>query len=312
MKRVFDYIRIMRLDHWIKQLFVVPGIVMGLVLVESHIDKEMLIDIVIGFIATCIIASSNYVINEWLDAKTDKYHPIKKHRSVVENDLNQYIVYTLYFSLAIIGLIIGYTLSLRFFIVLLCLWIMGIIYNVKPIRSKDVPYIDVLTESINNALRLLLGWFVVTGEYYPPISVVMGYWFAGAFLMNTKRLAEYRMIGDKNIAQQYRKSFKYYSITSLLLISVFYGMLSVLFIGIFLIKYRIELILFMPFLIGLFCYYFYIAFKDDSAAQRPEKLYKEKGLLIYVGICIALFIVLMQVDIPWLNVFTVKELVPIR
>jgi hypothetical protein len=26
----------------------------------------------------------------------------------------------------------------------------GIVYNVKPLRSKDYPYVDVLTESVNN------------------------------------------------------------------------------------------------------------------------------------------------------------------
>ena len=30
------------------------------------------------------------------------------------------------------------------------------------------------------------------------------------------------------------------------------------------------------------CFYFGIAFKDDSAVQRPEKLYKEKPLLLYI------------------------------
>ena len=34
---------------------------------------------------------------------------------------------------------------------------MGIIYNVKPIRSKDIVFIDVLSESVNNPLRFLLG-----------------------------------------------------------------------------------------------------------------------------------------------------------
>ena len=33
----------------------------------------------VSFFCTCMIASANYVINEWLDARFDKYHPTKKN-----------------------------------------------------------------------------------------------------------------------------------------------------------------------------------------------------------------------------------------
>ena len=102
-----------------------------------------------------------------------------------------------------------------------------------------------------------MGWFIASGSTIPPSSLLLGYWMAGAFLMATKRFAEYRMINDKTLAGLYRKSFKYYTEKSLLLTSFFYAMCSVFFIGIFLIKYRIELVLLMPILIGLFSYYFY-------------------------------------------------------
>ena len=52
---------------------------------------------------------------------------------------------------------------------------MGLIYNVPPIRSKERPYLDVLSESINNPIRLLLGWFVVTERELPPASLVVIY-----------------------------------------------------------------------------------------------------------------------------------------
>jgi hypothetical protein len=45
---------------------------------------------------------------------------------------------------------------------------MGCIYNIPPIRSKDVPYIDVLSESINNPLRMLAGWFIASTASVAP------------------------------------------------------------------------------------------------------------------------------------------------
>lgn len=237
-----EYVRIMRLDHWIKQFFIAPGIIAGLVILKGDYGSlgSVSIDIILAFFSTCFIASSNYTINEWLDAAFDKYHPVKKHRSAVENHLNPKIVYLQYAVLAIVGLLIASRVNAWLFGMELWLFIMGIFYNVRPMRTKDIPYVDVLTESINNAIRLLIGWFAISGEYFPPISIVIGYWMAGAFLMATKRYAEYRMINDPELAGKYRKSFKYYSTHSLMLSSFFYAMVSVFFIGIFLVKYRLE------------------------------------------------------------------------
>jgi hypothetical protein len=111
------------------------------------------------------------------------------------------------------------------------------------------------------------------------------------------------MINNKKKASLYRKSFKYYNEKTLLTSSFFYAMCSVFFIGIFLIKYRIELILSIPFIIGLFCYYFYISFANDSVVQKPEKLYKEKGLMLYCIFLIILITILMNFRIPWLDIF---------
>ena len=67
------------------------------------------------------------------------------------------------------------------------------------------------------------------------------------------------------------------------------------------IKYRIEYLIGMPLIFGLFCAYFYISFKEDSAVQKPEKLYQEKKLLAYIAFMIAVFVILTFVDIPALN-----------
>ena len=192
-------------------------------------------------LSTCFIASANYVINEWLDAEFDKYHPTKKYRPVVTAGLKAKYIYLEYAILTVLGLVCGFFASRYVFYMELWLWVMGIVYNVKPLRTKEIVFVDVLSESINNAIRLLIGWFAVTSAFLPPISIVFGYWMGGAFLMAIKRYAEYRMIGDKTQAGLYRKSFQRYTEHSLLSSAIFYSQLSVFFCGIFLIKYKIEL-----------------------------------------------------------------------
>ena len=293
----------MRLDHWIKQLFIIPGFICILFLGKYSFNLIILFKLIIGLVATSFIASANYVINEYLDIQTDKYHPLKKNRTLVKGSYNNNIIFIEYFILAIIGLLIGYVgLNIKFFALEILLLIMGIIYNVRPFRSKDIFILDVLTESINNAIRLLLGWFIINNNVIIPISMVIGYWMAGAFLMSIKRYAEYKMINNKKLAASYRKSFKYYNEKVLLTISFFYAMISIFLIGIFLIKYKIEL-LFMPFLIGLYCYYFYLSFEKDSAVQKPEKLYKEKSLMLYCVFLVLLFALLMNINLKCLDIF---------
>ena len=303
-RKIKKYINIMRLDHWIKQLFIAPGLVAAILLTETPFSQDLILRLCAGFLATCFIASANYVINEWLDAEFDRYHPTKKYRSAVSEGVNGKVVWILWGCLSAVGFFLSLLVNIPFLCMSIWLWVMGLLYNVKPIRTKDVPIIDVLSESINNAIRLLMGWFIASGSTIPPSSLLFGYWMAGAFLMATKRFAEYRMINDKVLAGNYRKSFKYYTGKSLLLSSFFYAMCSVFFVGIFLIKYRIELVLLIPVLIGLYSYYFYLSFAQDSAVQKPEKLFHEKGLMLYCLVFIVLFTILMLVDIPKLSVLT--------
>lgn len=306
-----NYIKIARPDHWVKNIFIMPGIAVAFLLVGLPSATVLIKNFILGFFATCMIASANYVINEWLDAEFDKYHPTKKYRPVVSSNMKFSLVMVEYTILAILGIGASILINRSFLWMEVWLLVMGIIYNVKPIRSKDIPFFDVLSESINNMIRLLLGWFIVTNTQIPPGSILLGYWMGGAFLMGIKRFAEYRMIGDPQVAGLYRKSFAHYTEQTLLCSSMFYAFCATFCMGIFLIKYRLEYVLAMPFLFLLFVYYLYIAFKEDSAVQKPEKLYKEKNLIFFVILIVIIFVILTFVNIPILSLFQEPFLIQI-
>src|SRR5690606_10326341 len=135
------------------------------------------------------------------------------------------------------GLGLAGLLNAHFVAAALTLLLMGLVYNVPPVRTKDRPYVDVLSESINNPIRLVLGWAAVSTIAMPPVSILISYWMGGAFLMGIKRYAEYRMIHDQKVAAAYRKSFAKYTESSLLSSSVFYAINSSFFLAIFLFKY---------------------------------------------------------------------------
>ena len=99
-----NYIRIARPDHWVENIFIIPGLAVGFLLADMPPLGELLYRFVIGFIATCMIASANYVINEWLDAEFDKYHPTKKYSPVVSENMKFSRVMLEYVLLAVVGI----------------------------------------------------------------------------------------------------------------------------------------------------------------------------------------------------------------
>jgi 4-hydroxybenzoate polyprenyltransferase len=179
---------------------------------------------------------------------------------------------------------------------------MGCVYNVPPLRSKDVPYVDVLTEALNNPLRLLAGWFMVSQSTIPPASLLLSYWMVGCYFMALKRYSELLRLTAVEKASAYRKSLAYFKPEGLLVTVMFYAAASMLFFGSFLMRYRMELVLSFPLIAWVMATYLAIAFKHDSAAENPEKLYREKWLMLAVSCCTAAMALLLFIDIPVLQV----------
>src|SRR5437867_11274808 len=154
-ERIGPDLGIARPDHWFKNIFILPGMISAAVLQPEARTWTSLAEGLLGILTSCLVASSNYVLNEILDARTDRFHPSKKERPIVTGRVSVPIAYAEWLVLATAGLVLGAVISKGFFLSILVLWIMGIVYNVPPIRTKEVPYLDVVSESVNNPIRLL-------------------------------------------------------------------------------------------------------------------------------------------------------------
>ena len=295
-----QYIAIARPDHWTKNLFILPGLFLGK-LVSGVSIVDLLWPLFLGMAATCVISSANYTINEWLDRDFDRFHPTKRSRPSVSGGIRGGGVYIQYAFLIVLGLGISWLINPGFVLASAVLLVMGVLYNVRPFRTKDRAYLDVISESINNPIRLCMGWLIAVPNALPPSTILLGYWFGGAFLMAVKRYAEFRTIGDPQVAGLYRKSFQRYTSETLLASAVFHAMAASLFLGVFLVKYRIELILSFPFVAGLFTWYLRMGLRENSAAQHPEKLLGEGRFMLYV-VALTIFMgAMFMVDIPILH-----------
>jgi decaprenyl-phosphate phosphoribosyltransferase len=292
------HLAIMRADHWFKNVFVLPGTAVALSLVPAPDLADVAWRLGLGLVAICLTASSYYTLNELLDAPFDKFHPQKSSRPVPAGLVNVRLGYVQWLALGALSMGLGAFISRQFAVTLGTLWVMGCLYNIPPIRTKDLPYLDVLSESLNNPLRMLAGWYVVDSSALPPGSLLMSYWMIGGFFMALKRYAEYRSIGDKQQAIAYRKSFRYYDESKLLTSAVFYAAASMLCLGAFMMRYRLELLLAFPGVGAVVSNYFRLGLAPNSPVQTPEKLYRDARLMTAVVVCSAMLVALMFYDVP--------------
>jgi decaprenyl-phosphate phosphoribosyltransferase len=302
------HVSLMRLDHSVKQVFVLPGIVIAASLTGAALSAALLFRIVLGLSAVVAVASSNYVLNEILDAPFDRLHPTKCVRPAALGSISIPLAYLQWIVCGGIGFLLAYAVSKELFLCALSLWIMGCFYNIPPLRMKDIPYVDVLAESVNNPIRLCVGWCIVTSSIAPPLSLLVAYWMLGAYFMALKRFSEYRQMGCEP-AMQYRRSFQFYTEENLLTSVVFYAAAAMIFFGAFIMRYRMEMVLAFPLIALLMAVYFHLAFSPDSPVQNPEKLYREPHLMVLLTSCGVVLIVTSFVNMPWLAQLFTKSAV---
>jgi 4-hydroxybenzoate polyprenyltransferase len=309
-----DYLALARFDHSTKHVFIVPGLVLAHLLRGSP-QVFPVAQALLGLIAAISIASANYVINEYLDREFDKYHPTKSRRRAVERALRGSFVKLEWAAFILLGLSCAWLGSATLFVTACVFALQGIVYNVPPLRTKEKAYLDVISESVNNPLRLTIGWAIVDPTTLPPSSIILAYWCGGAFLMAAKRYSEYReIVGSHGVELlvRYRASFAGYSEGSLNISCFVYGLLSTFFLAIFLIKYRVEYLVLVPAVIAMFAQYLALSTRPLSSAQNPEKLFRERKLIAMVGLLVVLFVVATYVDMPLLSVFSGQRYITLQ
>jgi len=294
------YIRAMRLGRWPRSLAIFAGsaafFFLNLDFFKSFSLLWVVSQFVLSFLLTWAISTANYVINEIADAPFDIHHPTKRHRPLVMGEIKKTPFLCVGIILAVVSLLIAFALFSRpFFLSLFALLLAGFIYNIKPVRTKDIPFLDSISESANNPIRFFIGWFVLSSSQgLPPVSLLLSWWAFGNFLMVAKRLSEFRFLKER--AGDYRSPLRRYSKKSL-----FFGVISsvvVFFAAYFYFAacFKLQFFIYLsPFLFFYFFLIFRKTLREDEVMEEPERLLMHPLFAIYTLFLLLVFLIFLLI-----------------
>jgi len=298
---VSAYLRAMRLERWPRSLAIYSGCAAYFFLHREAVawgDLPILAArAMAAFLLTWGISTANYVINEIADLSFDIHHPSKKLRPLVAGQIRKGPFALLGLTLTGACLALAVILfDLPFSLSLLGLLLAGIIYNVKPVRTKDIPFLDSISESANNPIRFLIGWFALApAAQFPPATLLVSWWAFGNFLMVAKRLSEFRFLKEK--AADYRTSQKRYTRNKLLAGMILSAAVCLAAFLVFAHQARLwTFFVIAPFLVGFFLLIFRKTLREAEVMEEPEKLLGQPVFAVYTLFLLALFILAFFFD----------------
>jgi len=291
------YCEALRLERWPRSTAIVLGSIAYLYLEAKNLSladtPSLLLRVGLAFLLTWGISTVNYVVNEIADAPYDRHHPLKSHRPLVSGRIKKgpFLLIGLFLGLACFSLARVF-FGWAFLLSLLTLLLAGFIYNLPPLRTKDIPFLDSVSESANNPIRFFIGWYALTSSLqpWPPLSLLLSWWAFGNFLMVAKRLSELRWLKEK--AGAYRQSLLKYSPTSLLV-----GMVAsnlFFFVGYvwFCLQFQFRLyLLYIPFWVIYFLLFFWKTLAEKAVMEEPERLFRRPLFALYTLGLLLLFLI---------------------
>ena len=290
MERGRYYLAVLRIDHWHKNLFTLLGSLGAVAYFHVPLREVNGWAVVLGLLLSCLLSSVNYVINEFLDASFDALHPVKKNRPIPSGKVNPEMLFFIAGLLLVATMMISILwMPRKFSFFLILFFLSGILYNLRPVRAKDIAFLDVIVESLNNPIRLCIGWFVFDfAVKFPPLSLIVCFWAFGAYLMTAKRYAELEKI-TKAQAENYRPVYRVYTAGSLMTMMHVYALLTLGSFTWISVRHKTSFLFFLPFAVVFFIWFYKLTTQKDSFVSNPEKIYVNKPFLIF---CLASLVVL--------------------
>jgi len=146
-----------RPKQWIKNLFVFAPLFFA----RKLFDPSSILQTIAAFGVFCIMSSAVYIINDLMDAKEDREHPLKRLRPIPSGALPVNFAWTASVVLAVLATAAAWALGKGFFWSCAFYGGLNLAYS---LRLKHVVLIDVFIIAAGFVLRVLAGALVIKVE----------------------------------------------------------------------------------------------------------------------------------------------------
>lgn len=160
---MLKYLKLLRVEQWVKNTFIfVPLFFSG-----NIFNKELLMMSIFAFVVFSLVASSIYIINDYMDIEADKKHPKKKHRPLASGAISKGMAKILFGGLlgsAVAIILLGYysfginfeTGIEKFGLIILAYFLMNIAYTFK---LKHIAIVDITIIALGFVMRVISGGY---------------------------------------------------------------------------------------------------------------------------------------------------------
>jgi 4-hydroxybenzoate polyprenyltransferase len=285
-------VSLMRIKHWIKNLFVFAPIIFSANIGEFH----LLVNTIYVFISFCFVSSSIYIFNDIKDADNDSKHPRKKNRPIVSGKISINHAVIIAFLCLILGIAFLFFLPFYASLSVILYILLNVFYNIK---GKDLVLIDAICISIGFVLRVIAGAYAINVN--PTGWIIVTTFFLALFLGFGKRRNE--LIQSKSNKNNTRKVLELYNFNYLDYLMISTATITIISYSLYCLDSQTvqkfgtdKLIYTIPFVsYGVFRYLLLIF--RQSEGDPTEIVYRDLGISLTLVFWIVTFLSLIHFSV---------------
>lgn len=266
----------MRIRQYTKNIFVFAALLFS----GQMLDTRLFLHAVIAFAAFSLVSSSIYILNDIIDRKKDREHPVKCKRPIAAGKIPLVESICLSGGVFVTGIMLGLVITKSLLYILLTYAAINIAYS---LYLKHMVIIDVMTIAAGFVLRALAG-VAATGVGTTSWFILCIFMLA-LFLGLAKRYGE--LVAQTEGNGKTRRVLNYYSLELVRTLSIIVTAIMLTSYALFaqssdsLSDFPLMLLTLPIVLYGVFRYW-YLVLVQGKGEQPEEILLNDRGILFTV------------------------------
>lgn len=184
-----NILKTLRVNHYLKNIIALIPLIFSMNVYNINVVLKSFVI----FISFCFISSVVYILNDIVDIKRDRLHPIKCNRPLASGNLPISLAITILIILFIISCFGAYYTSKPSLIIVLSYLVLNVFYSIK---LKNIALMDVFCIALGFILRFLAGCFAIAVT--PPPLIILLTFFMSMFFTFSKRKLELKFLGQNS------------------------------------------------------------------------------------------------------------------